>query len=154
MRDNRDERFLVILDSISVGLRCLTGNPRAKNRSRGLFSVHEGRTIDFLTRPTNLANPDDEFQIVFRQLSGLSSVAGVMPFPWETSSTAPARSSTPRSECSVMRAHVKNAMEPSDFVDLPVFTFFHSCYAFALSQDLFKQFHRRRVSIMRLLQDT
>lgn len=115
---------LVILDSISVGLRRLTGNPRAKkNRSRGLFSVHEGRAIDFSTRPANLANPDDEFQIVFRQLSSSLALLVLDPSPGRRTRQPRARSSTP-SKCFVMRAHVKTQWSRLTSSTFPLLRFF------------------------------
>lgn len=51
-------RVLAVLDilgSISVSLRCLTGNPHAKTDPQGLFSVVEGRVPQSIFRPFNLA---------------------------------------------------------------------------------------------------
>lgn len=90
MRDNLGERLLgvlVILDSISGSLRCLTGNPRAKTDPGGCFpyskvvALHlivfsrspNQSTTTYSRRPLPSAMKMAEFPTIFRQLCTLAS---------------------------------------------------------------------------------
>lgn len=131
-RDNLGKRLLdvlVILDSISVGLRCLTGNPRAKTDPRGCFPFSEGRAtpppIDFsVAQPRQSHTTNDRVSNCFPAVPHASVLPALYySFPREAT-RQPLRSSTPRNTPLCPR---KNAMELSDFTDyyspLPVFFF-------------------------------
>lgn len=117
----------------------------------GCFPFTKVAPSIFRPARANLANPDDEFQIVFRQLSGLSSPESCRYNALPSGDELDSPDTIVDPELRALRyARPRKKTQWSRLTSstFPSLRFFHSCYALALSQDLFSQFHRRRVNVM------